>query len=228
MILTIQFVIIVALLIYVIYLHFQLFQKQSVVDKLINKILQFDKSISKEKLLKVIEELDILKLKDKLNRYKFFSENIMKFIFDDEEESLLYLHYTKHEKIAQQIIKEGFRFSHSFYKTTELARNDEIDLVYKHNQHKAFGKFIVVISISKDIYYYYKKETDKSSQVHVEEILTETDSFLDENNELTHVLSHYFIKGYFNYETGEIVKNPDFNSNYDSVKFKKNLAGIAG
>lgn len=226
MIQTIEFIVIVSLLIYVIYLHNELFNKQSVEDKLVSKILQFDKSISKDKLLKVIEELDLLSFKDKLNRYKFFSEDIINFIFDDEDESLLYLHYTKSENVARQIFEEGFRFSQSFYKTTELARNDEIELVYKHNQRKAYGKYIIVISIAKDIYYSYKKEADKYPDVHVEEILSSTGPFLDENNEVTHVLSKFYVKGFVNYESGEIVRNPVFNAKYDSETFKKNLSGI--
>jgi hypothetical protein len=136
------------------------------------------------------------------------------------------LHYTKSEKVARQIFEEGFRFSQSFYKTTELARNDEIELVYKHNQRKAYGKYIIVISIAKDIYYSYKKEADKYPDVHVEEILSSTGPFLDENNEVTHVLSKFYVKGFVNYESGEIVRNPVFNAKYDSETFKKNLSGI--
>lgn len=139
---TIEFILIASLLIYVIYMHYELFQKQTLIDKLVGKILQFDTSISKEKLLKLMEELELLNFRYKLSRHKFFSEDIMNFIFDYENESLLYLHYTKSEKVARQIFEEGFRFSQSFYKTTELARNDEIELVYKHNQRKAYGKYI--------------------------------------------------------------------------------------
>ena len=152
------------------------------------------------------------------------SNPIMSFIFDDEQTSEIFVHYTREEETAKKIIREGFKFNHSLYKTSEKVHNDAIDFTFKHHQHKGYGKYIIVISIAKSIYDLYKEETKSLSRfISVEHVLTEINPSQDEDNETIYTLSSNYIKGYLNYETGEIIRNPAFNANFDSPRFKENI-----
>jgi len=214
---TILLSIILLLVGYIVFLQFKNRKMQSRIDSLI-----YDGN--RENLLKSIEELDILKLKKKITGHQFLNEDVESFIFENEKESEIFLHYTKQEEIAKKIVSEGFKFSHSFHKTAENICNDKVDLLYKHHRHKHFGKYVVVISIDKKIYNFYMNETHKlSNALLVEQVLTEIPSYLDENQEIIYTLSNFYVKGYFNYETGKTITNPLFNSRYDSIKFRENI-----
>ncbi len=222
--LLISTVVIFVLLVYIIYLHFQISKKQSIIESIVNKIIHFDRNKHKDDLIKLIDELKIYNLTNTVSRNKFLGEDIMQFIFDDENESELFIHYTREEEIAKKILMEGLKFYHSLYKTSEKVHNDEIDLTFKHHQHKGYGNYVIVISIAKTIYDYYKNEINSITRfVSVEQVLMEIPQYINEDNETIYTLSSSFIKGYFNYETGEIVKNPSFNAKYDSPKFRENV-----
>ena len=217
-------VIILVLLVYIIYLRFQISKKQSIIESIVNKIIHFDRSKHKDDLIKLIHELKIYNLTNTVSGNKLFSEDIMQFIFDDENESELFIHYTREEEIANKIIAEGFKFYHSLYKTSEKVHNDEIDLTFKHHQHKGYGNYVIVISIATTIYNFYNNEINSIARfVSVEQVLTETPLYINDDGDTIYTLSSSFIKGYFNYETGEIVRNPSFNAKYDSLKFQENV-----
>jgi hypothetical protein len=210
--------------VYIIYLHFQLFKRQNLIESIVSKIIHFDKSKNKDDLVKLIQELNSNHLTNAISSSNIISEDIMKFIFDDEHTSELYIHYTGEELTAGKIIKEGFKFRHSLYKTSEKVQNDEIDLTFKHHQHKGYGKYVIVISIAKTIFDFYQNEISNMSRfVSIENVLTETVPYQDENEETIFTLSPYYIKGYFNYETGEITKNPSFNAKYNALVFQENV-----
>ena len=46
---------------------------------------------------------------------------------------------------------------------------------------------------------------------------------MDENSDEIYTLPKQFIKGYFNYMEGTIIKNPDFDFNYMPPQFEENL-----
>jgi hypothetical protein len=216
--------IILILFIYIFYLRFLLFKKQNLIESIVSKIIHYNKSKNKDELVKLIQVLNSNNLTSSISSSNIISEDIIKFIFDDELTSELYIHYTGEELTANKIIDEGFKFRHSLYKTSEKVQNDEIDLTFKHHQHKGYGKFVIVISIAKTIYEYYQNEINYMSRfVSVENVLTETTSYQDENEETIFTLSKSFVKGYFNYETGEIVRNPSFNASYNIPVFQENV-----
>ncbi len=154
----------------------------------------------------------------------FLMPDIQDFIFKGSDNDYLFLHYTSEEKIARKIIKTGFRFS-TFDKTTVKTQNDIIDLNYNHLVRKPFGKNVVVICISKKIYdkYLHLINQSKNNYMKVEEILSESEVQKNDSGDNIYVLHRKFIKGFFNYRTGVIEKNPDFDSCYDSENFEKNI-----
>jgi len=154
----------------------------------------------------------------------FLMPDIQDFIFNNHKNSYIFLHYTTEDYIARKIIDEGFRF-YTFDKTVTKIQNDLIDLNYNHLLRKPFGKFVIVICISRKIYEKYLNLINQSENnyLKVEEILTTETVFSNKNGENRYMLHPKFVKGYFNYQTGVMVKNPEFDSNFDSELFMKNI-----
>ena len=155
----------------------------------------------------------------------FLKEHIQKFIFEDERDAFIFLHYTPEKSSAENIIQSGFRFSVAFDKTTVGIQNETTVINYNHIIRKPFGKYVVVICISKNVYSKYSELIANSNDKYlkVEEVLTESLPFDDEFSEKTHTLHHKFIKGYINYTNGQIIKNPDYDHCFDSEQFIEQL-----
>ena len=210
------------------YLYLQLKKKNNYIQLILDKLNIQDPEIKKEELTKILSKLQIVELTKIVTKDKFFNDNILNYIFKDTKDKKLFLHYTQEKAIADKVCKEGFQFRYSFYKTAYKITQDRLDLIYKHNRSKYFGKNVLIISISIEIYDYYSEELKKISppEAFVEQMLTEVPPFHDENNDVVYVLSNKFVKGYFNYETGEITSNPEFNPNFDCDIFRKKLARL--
>lgn len=155
----------------------------------------------------------------------FLSENIRNFLFDDENDVRIFLHYTAQESTAKKIIKNGLLYTYAFDKTATPVKNNNVDLNYIHYVRKQFGDFVVVIGISKTLYNkYIKLINDMDANIlRVEEVLCEQTIRKNDEGEWMFTLSNKFIKGYCNYRTGEIVKNPNYTPDYDTGKFLENI-----
>lgn len=151
----------------------------------------------------------------------FLNPDIQSFIFENEKDANIFLHYTSEKNIVDEILKKGFEFL-VFDKTTVSMINDTISINYNHMLRKPFGDFALVICIGKDVSNKYSKLINNSQKnnIKVEEVLAEKPPYQIDFNENVYTLHHKFIKGYLNYTTGEIVKNPDFEMNFDSPEFK--------
>ncbi len=220
-----ELLIIGALLVYIIYLHFQLYRKNIFINSTVNRLAEIEKTWSKEHLLNLLNELQHFTSFEHIKENKLLADKTLNFIFDGEEKCVIFIHYTKDENIAKRIVGEGFQFVESFYKTAERVTRDKLDLIYKHSLHKHYGRYIIVIIISKKVYNYYTQELlkIKAKNIQVEQILTERQPFLNENLDHIFTLPSQFIKGYVNYDSGEIFQNPDFNPNYNPSRFQKNI-----
>ncbi len=155
----------------------------------------------------------------------FFNTNIQEFIFEDDNDSLIFLHYTNKKKIAEKILLTGLEFTNAFDKTATKVKNNLIDLSYNHYIRKQFGENVILICISKQLYKFYIDAINKSSSsvLRVEEILGEKPIYFNDESEEVYTLCNKYIKGYFNFKSGEIIKNPDYNPSYDSKIFLKNV-----
>jgi len=155
----------------------------------------------------------------------FLSEEIKEFLFDDEETVRVFLHYTPKEETAKEIVKNGLFYIYAFDKTATQIKNNNVDLNYIHYVRKQFGDYIVVIGFSKKLYEKYISIINdlNANVLRVEEILCESPIKKNEDDEYTYTLSNKFIKGYCNYKTGEIIKNPEYNPNFDSEIFINNI-----
>ena len=220
-----QFLIIALLIIYIGYLHFLLIRKTTRLREFDRYMEKIKNKYGEERVKNIYDTSATAEEKVADKREMILKEHILDFMFENEKARKIFIHYTKEEDDAKKILKEGFKFVDSFYKTAEEVRNDETDLIYKHNRHKSYGNNIIVISIDKDIYNYYLKETDKvpSYEIVVEQLLTEKPPYLNDDSEMIYTLHHNFVKGYINYVTGKVVENPDFNPTYNTNQFYENL-----
>ena len=220
-----EYVLIIILCAYIIFLQFQLYKKSQLIKSMVGKLTKLEKEWDTDHVLNLLEKLRLLSSETTLKRDKLFDDSVMKFLFSNEKESKIFVHYTKDESVAKKIFEEGFMFVDSFEKTAEQIINDSVDLTYKHNVRKYYGKYIIIISISNNIYNKYDEELKviNKPNTQVEQILTDITPCFNDNTDEVFTLSKHFIKGYVNYETGEIAVNPNFNSNYNSEAFLSNL-----
>jgi len=158
------------------------------------------------------------------------TKQILDFIDYDEIKFICLSHRTNSEEIAKKIMQEGFEFAEAIQSTTDFLVNDEVVLKYYYNLRRNYGEYNIIICIANEIYDYYLgklKDSPNGKTYTVEEILTEKEGWYDEERDQNiFILPKQFIKGYYNEETSEIVKNPHFNPFYNSEKFKENLNKI--
>ncbi|HCT30174.1 MAG TPA: hypothetical protein DIW31_05460 [Bacteroidales bacterium] len=223
-----EYIVVAILICYVAYLHLQLNKKNNLIESMVGKLTKLEKEWDTQHVLNLLEKLRQLSSDSNLKRDKLFDENVMKFLFGNDGDSKIFVHYTKEESVAKKILEDGFIFVDSFEKTVEQIINDSVDLTYKHNIRKYYGKYIIVICISNDIYNRYDQELKNldMANIQVEQVLTEIPSCFNDNKDEVFTLSKRFIKGYVNYETGETEFNSIFNPYFSSTAFNDNLIRI--
>lgn len=221
-------IIIAGLIIYIIFLHFQMVRKNIFIESTVKKLTGIEKHWKMDELLKFLEEIKKLSYYSSFFNDKLFEDETLNYILENVGDSKIYIHYTKNEADAKSIIKDGFRFAESFYKTALPISNDKLDLIIKHNSRRYFGDYMIIICISNKIVNFYSSELDKAgiTDYFIENILTETLPVRNENSDLVFLLSEHFVKGFINHSTGEIVSNPDFNPEYSSSVFMDNIERI--
>lgn len=168
---------------------------------------------------------EIIAVKQHAKAVKTYEERLLHNIFTGEENIRFFIHYTKRGEIAQKILSEGFLYTESFHNSAEEVTNDKLDLAYKHSMFKLYGSYVVVIGIADDI---LKKFTEiireKNIDAYVENILTETKPCYDEEEEeAKYLLPKQYIKGFFNYESGNFTSNSDYNPEYESLVYVENV-----
>ena len=222
------YIIIGVLFAYILFLQFQLSKKNRLVKTMVGKLTKLEKEWDTDHVLELLEKLRLVNTETSAKRDKLFDESVMKFLFANEKDSKIFIHYTKDEAIAKKISREGFMFVDSFEKTAEQIIHDSIDLTYKHNVRKYYGKYIIVICISNDIYSHYDQELKQLNKpnTQVEQVLTDIPSCFNDNMDEVFTLSNRFVKGYVNYEIGAVVSNPTFKPTYDAPTFNENIERI--
>lgn len=217
--------VIIVLLIYIIILNIQLSKKNIFIESTVKKLSGIEKSRSMEEMMELLKDIQRLSQYSSYFKDKLLEEDSMKFILDNDIDTQVFMHYTKEESDAKNIIKEGFRFTESFYKTALPITKDKLDITIKHHSRKFYGEFLIIICIANDIVNFYSMELEKAGikSYSYENILTEITPSPNDNSDIVFQLPHQFIKGYVNHRTGEIVKNKEFDPWYNSPSFMKNI-----
>ena len=222
-------IVLIAVLVgYIIYLHIQLVKKNLFIESTVKRLSGIEKSWSAEEMNRFLQEIRKVQHYSSLFNEKLFEEKSLNFLLENKSDSRIYIHYTKEESVARNILTEGFRYADSFYKTALSVTSDRLDLLIKHNNRKSFGNFLMILCLSDRIVDYYSSELDRHGLkgVAVENILTETVPSRNENADTVYLLPNRYVKGFINHQTGEITVNPDFNPAYDSPSFVRNIDAL--
>jgi hypothetical protein len=150
---------------------------------------------------------------------------ILASILKNYKDCYFFLHNTKEHGIVEKIILEGFRFeSQLSHSTDKVNPNEPIEVTYFFVQRKDYGHFTIIIAIPKTTFETY---TDLSHEknVGIEEVLTITEPYYGDNDELIYTLSPRQVLGYYNNKTSEFYQNmnwdPFFNNSHTQLADKK-------
>lgn len=215
---------------YVVYLNMRLVSKSIIIQNIVKQITGEDRKFNSDEISRLISDLQRFNYKLDFKETKILETKTLNFILENESDCAVYLHYTMAEKDAMNILMEGFMFVDSFYRTAFIVSNDRLDLLMKHNDKKYYGDYVIVICIAKRLVKIYNSALEQAGvkNYSFENLLTETPPFKNENADTVFLLPLQFIKGYINHRTGEIKINSQFNPEFSSPEFAKNIDKITG
>jgi hypothetical protein len=149
-------------------------------------------------------------------------------ILERDNECVLFLHNTKDEETARQIMTEGFQFEEQLtYSTDQINPNNTVEINYFFVERKEYGKYTVIIEFDRALYKKYSSLAEKSD-VHFEQILTITLPVLSDNDEFIYTIAPHHVKGYLDNNTGKFIENKDFNPAYEPPVYMENYERLKG
>jgi hypothetical protein len=136
---------------------------------------------------------------------------ILAAILRNYKDCCFFLHNTKDLDVAELIVNEGFLFENQLSHSTDRVDPEEtIQVTYFLFQRKDYGPYTVVIAMRHDVYDIYTEQSESTNRP-LEDLLTTSEPYLSENDELIYRLSAKHILGYFN----NIEPGFTFNSKWD-------------
>lgn len=149
--------------------------------------------------------------------------DILAAILNNYSNCYFFLHNTKEIGITERILSEGFIFENQLpHSTDRVNPNEPIEVTYFLFQRKDYGGFTIIIAIPKPIYDSYTKISNQND-VGIEDVLTITEPYYGDNDELIYTISPKHILGYFNNKTGEFIKNKNYDPFFDATLMKQHL-----
>jgi len=131
-----------------------------------------------------------------------------------------FLHNTKELRTVEKIFSEGFIFESQLpHSSDRVNPNEPIEITYFLFQRKDYGSYTVIIAIPKLIYEFYSATSSKY-EAGIEEILTISDPYYGDNDELIYTISPKHILGYFNIKTEEFCQNPEWDPFYNNCNVR--------
>jgi hypothetical protein len=135
-----------------------------------------------------------------------------------------FLHNTRELSVVENIMNDGFIFENQLLHSTDRVNpNEPIEITYSLFQRKDYGPFTIVIAIPKITYENYSSVSAKN-EVSIEEVVTITEPYLSDNDEMIFTVSPKHILGYFDNNTSEFFQNSNwdpFFNNCISKTYKK-------
>lgn len=145
---------------------------------------------------------------------------ILASILKNFKDCYFFLHNTKEFDIVESIMNEGFFFESQLpHSTDRVNPNEPIEITYFLFQRKDYGSYTVIIAIPKVIYELYTGVSNKKD-VCIEEILTVSDPYYGDNDELIYTLSPKHVLGYFNLKTSEFYQNRNWDPFFNNYQVR--------
>ena len=127
-----------------------------------------------------------------------------------------FLHNTKEICIAETILNEGFVFENQLsHSTDHINPNDQVEITYFLFQRKDYGLYTIIIAIPKNIFEIYSGVSKKNG-VGIEEVISLTEPYYGDNDELVFTISPKHILGFFNNKTAEFYQNSIWDPLYNN------------
>jgi hypothetical protein len=134
-----------------------------------------------------------------------------------------FLHNTKEFSIVEKIINEGFIFEDQLLHSTDRVNISEpVEIAYFMLQRKDYGPYTIVIAIPKATFENYS-EVSAMKEIGLEEVITVTDPYFGENDELIYTLSPKHILGHFDTITGEFFENSNWDPDFNNCNSKSSI-----
>lgn len=131
-----------------------------------------------------------------------------------------FLHNTKEFSVVESIMNEGFVFESQLpHSTDRVNPNEPIEITYFLFQRKDYGSYTIIIAIPKVTYEAYSAASNKDD-IGIEEVLSVTDPYFGDNDELIYTVSPKHILGYFNIKTAEFYQNRNWDPFFNNCHFR--------
>jgi hypothetical protein len=131
-----------------------------------------------------------------------------------------FLHNTKEFSVVESILNDGFIFESQLSHSTDRVNPAEpIEITYFLFQRKDYGPYTIVIAIPKITYENYTAFSGRN-EVSIEEVITITEPYYSDNDELIFTVSPGHILGYFNTSTNEFIQNGKWDPFFNNCKSK--------
>ncbi len=144
---------------------------------------------------------------------------ILASILNNQGNCYFFLHNTKEIGIAENILNEGFVFENQLpHSTDRVNPNEPIEVTYFLFQRKDYGSYTIIIAIPKPIYDLYTRCSNEYD-TGIEEVISITEPYIGDNDELIYTISPKHILGYFNNKTGDFIKNDVWDPEFYASSF---------
>ena len=145
---------------------------------------------------------------------------ILASILKDYSNCYFFLHNTREYTVVEKIMNEGFIFESQLpHSTDRVNPNEPIEITYFLFQRKDYGYYTMILAIPKKIYDIYS-EASNQNDTGIEEVMTITDPYFGDNDELIYTVSPKHVLGYFNVKTSEFFKNLNWDPEYNNCQFR--------
>jgi hypothetical protein len=143
---------------------------------------------------------------------------ILASILKNFKDCYFFLHNTRDFAVVENIMNEGFIFeSQLAHSTDRVNPNEPIEVSYFLFQRKDYGLYTIIIAIPKVIYEIYASVSNEED-IDIEEVMTISNPYYGDNDELIYTLSPIHVLGYFNIKTSEFYKNRNWDPFYNNCK----------
>jgi hypothetical protein len=132
-----------------------------------------------------------------------------------------FLHNTRELSVVEKIMKEGFIFENQLaHSTDRINPNESIEITYFLFQRKDYGIYTVILAIPRSTYEKYSCLSN-ISDTGIEEVMTITDPWFGDNDEVMYMISPKHVLGYYNNRTLEFFRNENWDHKFDNSVYRK-------
>ena len=145
---------------------------------------------------------------------------ILASILKNFRDCYFFLHNTRDFNVVENIMNEGFIFeSQLAHSTDRVNPNESIEVTYFLFQRKDYGSYTIIIAIPKVIYEIYTGVSN-NKDIDLEEVMTITNPYFGDNDEMIYTLSPCHILGYFNIKTSEFYQNRNWDPFFNNCQLR--------